>query len=119
MPELSITETARVLGVSIDTVRRRVRSGVLTARRQQTTRGYAWAVQVPAGAIENSAALDPHVGEIRHLEAVVSELRAQLDQAREELRARRTEVQSLLDLMRSLHSGGAGTGYAEDPRSPS
>jgi hypothetical protein len=42
-----LTEAAARLGVSVDTVRRRIRSGELHAQREQRPQGYRWVVALP------------------------------------------------------------------------
>lgn len=97
--EVSITEAAQRLGVSDDTVRRRLRVGQLEGRRERTPRGYRWLVQVPPfGELDRRPEL---VVEVDLLRQQVAELREFLAVAREELAARRAEVQELLAILRS------------------
>ena len=42
-----LTEAAQRLGVSVDTVRRRIRAGELVAQREQRPQGYRWLVKLP------------------------------------------------------------------------
>ena len=47
MDLVTMAEAAQRLGVSIDTVRRRLRRGELQGRHQPTPQGFIWLVQVP------------------------------------------------------------------------
>ena len=99
MSTVSINEAAHLLGVSPDTVRRRIRSGNLGAQREATAQGHRWRVEVEASSAQNGTPLDAHGGRIEQLESTVAELRESLALAREELRARRAEVHQLLALV--------------------
>lgn len=50
MERVPITEAASRLGVSTDTVRRRIRKGELPAHQQRTPQGYVWMVELPEDA---------------------------------------------------------------------
>lgn len=43
----SVSDAAQALGVSVDTVRRRMKRGELDARREQTPQGFRWLVRLP------------------------------------------------------------------------
>jgi hypothetical protein len=47
---VSLTEAARRLGVSPKTVRRRLDRGELRGRRERTSHGEAWVIELPRGA---------------------------------------------------------------------
>src|SRR3954452_18472870 len=44
---VTIREAATILGVSSDTIRRRLRSGTLTGERAETPQGFVWYVDLP------------------------------------------------------------------------
>ena len=50
MELLAIPEAAQRLGVSIDTVRRRLRKGELRGQHQPTPQGFIWMVEAPSAA---------------------------------------------------------------------
>ena len=113
MASLSVQEAAGALGVSPDTVRRRIRNGALAARQRPTPQGYQWQVDVPDEALAQAGASDPRLAELHHLEETVQDLRRALDIASEELRARRKEVEHLLGLVEALQTRNeAGTELA-------
>ena len=123
MEGLTIPEAAIRLGVSADTVRRRVKSGRLKARREPHGRNHQWLIDldVPAmsqrGASEGAAASrsivrdlqpgEPDRESLASLRALVDELRVSLDQARTELDARRGEVARLLALLERQAAGSS------------
>jgi hypothetical protein len=47
MAEISIQEAATRLGVSVETIRRRIHKGVLKARQVPTPQGFVWMVESP------------------------------------------------------------------------
>lgn len=103
MAVVSIQEAARRLGGSQDTIRRRIRRGALQAHQVPTPQGFRWAVELPDVAqaepmppqeqdISAEGGLD---GEAQALRELVDTLQAQVKGQREELEARRREVQEL------------------------
>jgi len=68
-----LTEAAQWLGVSVDTVRRRIRTGELVAQREQRPQGYRWLVKLPEPptVIEVHPATSLHLP--MHLQGVDSE----------------------------------------------
>jgi hypothetical protein len=86
---MPIREAARRLGVSQDTIRRRIRRGDLTAAREPTAQGFVWLVDLPEEEAETG-------------EPAPAGSASDLDHARElnrilltELEARRREVSEL------------------------
>ncbi len=102
-----IREAAARLGVSPDTIRRRLKSGELAGHREQTPQGFTWLVEVPftieppprpdvpleapqappAAAPDQEQTTAP-AAEVRRLEQLVDVLQAELE-------ARRREVEQL------------------------
>jgi hypothetical protein len=64
MTKASITEAAASLGVSQDTIRRRIRKGELKAEKVYTPKGPAWMIDLPddAQADETVASANAHEG---------------------------------------------------------
>ncbi len=85
MERLAIEDAAVRLGVSVSTIRRRIRDGVLTAEREQTPQGFKYWVLIP-GETAPPAAEVPAVSEL----ALVRE-------ERDWLRARVEELTTLLN----------------------
>ena len=50
-----LAEVAAAYGVSIDTIRRRMKRGELEARRQQTPQGFKWLALLPAERTQTDA----------------------------------------------------------------
>jgi excisionase family DNA binding protein len=112
MAVVSIQEAARRLGGSQDTIRRRIRRGALQAHQVPTPQGFRWAVELPdppeadqaepmppqgqdvgaAQEVEDSRRVG---GEAQALRELVDTLQSQVEGQREELEARRREVQEL------------------------
>ncbi len=104
---VTIKEAAGRLGVSPDTIRRRLKSGELTGQKEQTPQGFTWLVEVPftieppprpdtpseppgppppADAAPNQATAP--AAEVRRLEQLVEVLQTEIE-------ARRREVEQL------------------------
>jgi len=57
--EVSIPEAAQRLGVSVETIRRRLRNGVVKGRQEKTAQGFRWWVDLEDVAHVNSHITDP------------------------------------------------------------
>lgn len=98
-----IRDAAQRLGVSEDTIRRRLHHGKLAGERRPTPQGFTWLVELPdaipatARAGPSSASLselaEGRDGEIRRLEETIAILRAELDTRHREVQ----ELHILLD----------------------
>jgi len=96
---VSIGEAAARLGVSTDTIRRRIGRGTLTAHRDPTAQGFRWQVELPDG----SQSMDGH-HDNSTLESLVATLQTQVQAQTQELEARRREVQELHVLLQTAQS---------------
>jgi len=124
---LTVPEAAVTLGISLNTVRRKLKTGELPGERITTPQGYAWRVLVadppntapeepaeqvpaeapaapaptpsPAAAPASEGTVERLEAEVRRLENHNADLRTALDDARTELDARRREAQALLTLL--------------------
>ena len=104
MATVTIQEAAQHLGVSQDTVRRRIRKEELQATQTPTPQGFRWVVELEDLEEDAQAAPTPthrpdiggaQVEDGQDLRALVDALRSQLESQGEELVARRREVQEL------------------------
>jgi len=95
--KVSVGEAARRLGVSTDTIRRRIGKGELLAHREPTPQGYRWEVELQA----NDQPLNGHEG---NTQALVTALQSQVLAQAEELDARRREVQELHVLLQTAQA---------------
>jgi len=95
--KISVGEAARRLGVSTDTIRRRISKGELLAHREPTPQGYRWEIELQP----NNQPLNGHAGDN---ELLVTTLQAQVQAQAEELDARRREVQELHVLLQSAQA---------------
>jgi len=84
--KVSISEAARRLGVSSDTIRRRIGRGELVAHQEATPQGYRWEIEIDLSD-------QPLNGHDSNLEALVTALQSQIQGQTIELDARRREVE--------------------------
>jgi hypothetical protein len=106
---LPITGAASTLGVSVDTVRRRIRDGTFVSRKVPSRYGPAWQVRIERAAHEGAQRRDDARAPTGGL--AVDELRqlvAQLQDRAVELAERVGYLQAQLDRMRALTSGRDG-----------
>jgi len=105
MPRVGIAEAARMLGLSQDTVRKRVRSGELAGEQERAPGGFRWMVDLDVELDPPPVGGDPR-GNGRS-DALVDVLMAQVQDLREQLDARTREISELHQLMgaRSLNPG--------------
>ena len=113
--EVPIAIAARRLGVSADTIKRRIKSGDLQARRVGRPQGYRWLVSLPddaalvsTGAVHGSAPVDAVAlavaqAEVRRLEETVNLLSRELDVRQREV----SQLHVLLGQARAQLSSGA------------
>jgi len=96
--EKTISEAATHLGVSADTIRRRIRKGELSARKEVRPQGHVWMVE-----LDNQEQQDDH----HDNNELVEILRQQLAEKDRQLDARTREISELHQLLgaRSLNAG--------------
>jgi len=92
---VSIAEAARILKVSPDTIRRRIRNGELEAQKLKTARGSRWQVKLAPDAQAEPMHDDAAPMQLEYINA----LRAQIQLLEGELAARRMEIQQLHALL--------------------
>jgi len=90
METVSIGDAATRLGVSADTVRRRIGKGTLTGHQQPTAQGFRWQVEIPE--IDGQETNGHHDDALEHL---LLTLESQVKAQAKELEARRREVSEL------------------------
>lgn len=88
-----MADVARAYGVSVDTIRRRLRKGELQGRKEQTPSGFKWLVEMPApGETLPGSPLVP---------AAATDPGAMIDTLQRELAARNDEIARLTGLLES------------------
>jgi hypothetical protein len=111
MELVTVPEAARRLGVTEDTVKRRLRKGELQGERKERPQGYTWMVELPDEESETDSTVTGTVsslgddtvghqvsnGEVRRLEEMVSMLQHQLE-------VREREVQELHVLLQQAQT---------------
>jgi Helix-turn-helix domain len=126
MQQVSIDEAARLLGVSQDTIRRRIRNGELKAHQEARPQGFIWRVTLPDE--EPSSEGQHHKGDtyvsselveslwntIHRQDETITQLRTQLEAKDRQLETRAREVQELHVLLQQF---GTALPAAGDNRS--
>ena len=88
---VNISEAAAHLGVSRDTIRRRIRQGTLKAEKVKTAQGYRWEIDIGSA---SAAPMQPHTQD-----AYVVSLLEHISSLERELESRRVEIQQLHAIM--------------------
>ena len=106
MERVSIPEAARRLGVTQDTIRRRIRKGELAAYQEPRPQGYVWFVEVPEEELSSEEPPYPDFkeepSEVQLLKEMMELLREELKTKDRQLEAREREVQELHVLLQQF-----------------
>jgi hypothetical protein len=103
MELVTMTEAARRLDVTVETVKRRLRRGELQGQKQPRPQGFTWLIEMPEDTDDRDST--PSVtpsdtptsnAEVHRLEDMISLLQKELDITREELEHQRSVYQSEL-----------------------
>jgi len=97
MATVSIGDAATRLGVSADTIRRRIGKGTLTGHQEPTAQGFRWQVEIPEIQEKNGHQGDAHGDALENLLLVI---KTQAD----ELEARRREISELHVLLQTAQA---------------
>ncbi len=100
---LTIAEAAQRLGVSTDTVHRRLRKGELVGHQQPTPQGFTWMIEFAGGPRNTNGAAPASApaeapataGEVQRLEKMVDMVEQQMETLREELSRKNTQIEQL------------------------
>lgn len=122
---VTVIEAAKFLGVSEETIKRRIRRGELNGHQQPRPQGYSWMVDIPDEILDRTTTHNnttttqhhhnnhntdhntdhnPNNGEIQRLDQMINILQEQMTLQQEELGARRREVQELHVLLQQAHA---------------
>lgn len=88
--QVSLSEAARLLGISESTARRRLRNGELPGRQEPTKQGFVWMVEVD----EALAADNPDPGELAALRGLVASLNEQLALLKSQVLAQQEQLEA-------------------------
>ena len=89
---MSVPEAARLLRVSENTVRRRLRSGELQGNHVASSGGFLWMVEIPDELrVENTDS-----GEMTAMKALVARLEAQVSAQQEQLSIKDKQIEQIL-----------------------
>ena len=106
MERVSIPEAARRLGVTQETIRRRIRKGELAAYQEPRPQGYVWFVDVPEEELPSEeppyADFKKKTDEVELLREMMELLREELKTKDRQLEAREREVQELHVLLQQF-----------------
>ena len=101
-----LADVAAAYGVSVDTIRRRMRRGEIEARREATPSGFKWFVRMPspeerpASNAAQDAPRSPRTGETREHGALVLEGQAELVEAlRSQLAVKDQQIRELHEIL--------------------
>jgi len=110
--EMTITEAATHLGITTDTLRRRIRKGTVSARQSPRPQGHVWFVDIDTDetARENQATPTGRADDndlVELLKGQVQDLKAMLEKRDRDLENRTREISELHQLLgaRSLNPG--------------
>jgi hypothetical protein len=119
MELITLADAAHRLGVSVDTVRRRLQKGELKGQQQARPQGFIWLIEMPdetdhqgnsvAGSqaeaeVNSQVSVAACGAEIKKLEGMVAMLQDRVNAQQEELEARRREVQELHVLLQQAQA---------------
>jgi excisionase family DNA binding protein len=110
MELVTMTEAAQRLGVSTDTIKRRLRRGELKGRKQPRPQGFTWLIELKAE-FENGngtraatrAHTDASTGALEHLENLIASLRSQVAAQQEQLVAKDHQIETKDRQIEQLH----------------
>jgi hypothetical protein len=113
LAEVSVFEAAQCLGISPDTVRRRIGNGVLKARKAANGQNFTWRVELPDDLVASClrSQEEPHHAQEKRREesvqdlldsqaALISTLQAQVQAQLQQLEAKDKQIQELHVLLR-------------------
>ncbi len=114
MEQVTIAEAARRLGVSQDTVKRKLRRGELKGRQQPRPQGFTWIIELEEDGLGESvtdakteartgASTTARTGELHLLEEMVSTLRAQIAGQQEQLTVKDSQLETKDHQIEQLH----------------
>jgi predicted transcriptional regulator len=99
--QVTISEAARLLGLSEKTVRRRVVRGELPGIQEATPQGYTWFVNVPDQPTEFE--IEMPSGELQAIKELNVALRDRIDAQDRELEAKNQQLAAKDEQIRELH----------------
>jgi excisionase family DNA binding protein len=117
MPELTIAEASARLGISPDTVRRRIGRGELPARKVPTAHGESYVIDLPEEAAapgDPPAAGEPDTRTMAAIQVMAADLRKTIAILEGELAARSREIHELHTLLQHAQALALPAGQRQD-----
>jgi hypothetical protein len=114
MELVSMTEAAQRMGVSTDTIKRRLRRGELKGRKQPRPQGFTWLIELEAECergngtkastqAETSARTDARMGAVERLEELIASLQSQVASQQEQLVVKDHQIETKDRQISELH----------------
>jgi hypothetical protein len=114
MELVSMTEAAQRMGVSTDTIKRRLRRGELKGRKQPRPQGFTWLIELEAEyergngtkastQAETSARTDARMGAVERLEELIASLQSQVASQQEQLVVKDHQIETKDQQISELH----------------
>ncbi len=111
MALVPVSEAADLLGVSTQTVKRRLKNGNLQGEQQSTPQGYIWLVDIPEDDVatpnrigDTSIDIPPDIlKEVERLEGIVAILEKELDQRDHQIEIKDNQIEARGREVQELH----------------
>ena len=108
----ALPEAAQRLGVSVDTVKRRLRRGELKGQRVPRPQGYTWLIELPDSQIDSmadstassTAELDSATIEVLNLREMLAMAQSQIATQKEELANKNKQIEQLHVLLQQAQA---------------
>jgi hypothetical protein len=109
---VTLPEAAQRLGVSVDTVKRRLRRGELRGQHVPRPQGYTWLVELPDSQMggmadctaSSTAALDSATIEVLNLREMLAMTQSQIATQKEELLSKNKQIEQLHILLQQAQA---------------
>jgi hypothetical protein len=110
MPQATMVEAAVILGVSPDTVKRRLQRGELKGHQEETPQGFRWIIELPdnSGPSNHSSAAPADTpvtaGTEETLRELVDVLKDEVSELRQQLEAKDKQIEQLHVLLQQARA---------------
>jgi hypothetical protein len=108
MELVALPEAAQRLGISVDTVKRRLRRGELKGQRVPRPQGYTWLIELADTHVDcmadSKAELDSATIEVLNLREMLAMAQSQIATQKEELEAKNKQIEQLHVLLQQAQA---------------
>jgi hypothetical protein len=98
--QVSIPEASRLLRVSENTVRRRLKSGELKGHHVGSVGGFAWMIELPDDSVQDA----PESGEVAEMRASMTRMEAHITLLEGQLQAKDKQIEQLHVLLQQAQT---------------